>query len=72
MRGENDKLDRKGGRLLIGINLAAHGWREIEALRSTAPMAFQFLEYVLSTLDAGFVDLQQHDLIVRKHCTKDA
>jgi len=49
-------------RLIIGVNLAAHGWRALSILKPLLPTIIASLEGIQHTHDAELVYLQHHDL----------
>jgi polysaccharide pyruvyl transferase WcaK-like protein len=50
------------GRPVIGVNLAAHGWRALVVLRPFLPAYIAFLKQIQRQHDAELVYLQHHEL----------
>ena len=53
---------RAGTRPVIGINLAAHGWRALSMLKPLLPTVISFLRQVQRTHGCELLYLQHHDL----------
>ena len=62
-RAENHPLSpRREGRPVIGINLAAHGWRALSILKPLLPTIIGFLKDIQRTHRCELLYLQHHDL----------
>jgi polysaccharide pyruvyl transferase WcaK-like protein len=53
---------RREGRPVIGINLAAHGWRALSILKPLLPTIIAFLKDIQRIHNAELVYMQHHDL----------
>ena len=53
---------RREGRPVIGINLAAHGWRALSMLKPLLPTIIAFFKEIQRRNDAALIYLQHHDL----------